>query len=149
MVSDATLAMNEAAERNHGPLTGIPQMLAVMGPVRGRALTSLPFPFPSSRFHVSLGCCWTPLRLFLEPFTPLQGSPVLLSLCLRSSIPDITGKTLCLAETCQTVVLILTDSQGSQSEVALQTLHSLLPHTSHIRLSCLCPCMMMDLCSSR
>lgn len=73
----------------------------------------------------------------------------LLSLCLRSSIPDITGKTLCLAETCQTVVLTLTDSQGSQSEVALQTLHSLRPHTSHIRLSCPCSCIMTDLCSSR
>lgn len=60
------------------------------------------------------------------------GLPVLLSLCLRSSILDITGKTLCLAEACPTVVLILADSQGSQSEVALQTLHSLRPHTSHI-----------------
>lgn len=148
MVSDAALAMNEAAERKHGPRAAHwdPTDADSYGTSEGK---SLDFPTLSLPFIQVPHQSWLLLDATTLISRALYPSLGLLSLCLRSSIPDITGKTLCLAETCQTVVLILTDSQGSQSEVALQTLHSLCPHTSHIRLSCPCSCIMTDLCSSR
>lgn len=66
------------------------------------------------------------------------GLPVLLSLCLRSSILDITGKTLCLTEACPTVVLILADSQKSVrggSADSSQPPPSHLPHPIVLPLS--------------
>lgn len=112
-VSDAALALDEAAERKHRLPTGAPQMLAqVWGDMRERALDSLnPF-LPFARLHIANKLLSQALHTILEfPHVP------------RPSILNIAGKMVLLIETYHTFVLILTDSQGTLSKVALKMLH--------------------------